>query len=70
MREINSGEMTMVSGGDASGETFVGAAGYYVGSEVAAGFCEGLEVGAAAGPVGAIAGAVVGAALVALWDAT
>ena len=55
MRDLNMNEIDMISGGDRSGATAVGAAGFGV-----AGAVEGAKIGAV---VGGLGGAVVGGAI-------
>lgn len=66
MKILTAGQCNTVSGGSAA-ETFseIGAAGEA--SAFAGAVCEGAEIGAAAGPVGILAGAVAGAVIAAIW---
>ena len=60
MRDLNMNEIDMISGGDRSGETAVGAAGFGVAGAVEVAQI-GCSMGTFGGPIGAVVGGLGGA---------
>jgi hypothetical protein len=74
MQSLNENEIAVVSGGMTAIDVGAGAGASTAASSVGAAFfgavAEGAELGAAAGPIGMIGGALVGGAVAAVWYAT